>query len=893
MAFDPDAYLAKAKPASFDPDAYLKSTAPPDAVPVVKDDYEAEQLGAAMQRLDNGEEVLPFLPENPNKAKVTVGLPEIKERKEDRSLFDRLTGANKVAAAAIAAPLAEAADFYTSKDKSGFSMANSAGVTALNSGALGLGPRLMAAQDATDAITGPREDETVTDISSALKRMKGVMGRNAKSSLEFIKAPIETSKKFKEAYDTSLEKNRAGFSDAVAANPKSAFVGGMAPALASVPKSAAQVGITALANALGGTSANYDDVLTGDTDALKTLGSETAMSVGPAMAGFKFPGTTAATMLAAPTVAEWTGHEMSPEQATQLRMSGSLGLGARGINALQNVAKGRSTAFAKKADAAHLEATAKDRAALPAANEKVRAANESVRRQVASDAQDLQENRIKKNNAGYDKFEDELNVVGKQRVAENDADATNQATKKAAREEARAASNKALEDSVATDLSRRAEADAAKKAAEDASNKVLIESFLASERKKTESQTPQKRAGKSVEPEKNIDAQADALLGNEVKKALVRMRNNPEGFLEWSDQAKKGFEAVKPDYQADSNQVLEGFADGKAAVRAKIMEKLLAERSAKQGQTPVQAAPEDVIPQTEVRARPAEFFLKPPSNDTVVDAPSPFAPAEAPVVAPKVKASPTEALSQRDIAEIAKRLGLTDEDVETFRVARPGVKLPALPTKQVPGKALAAEDVDPNTPATKATQRPNSSFKPAERPASPTKVVAPEVMAAKAKENVPPDLISLDAEPSYFKELQVLRPTEGRKLDLGRKAVSATEKRDAMVKRIGDKEGVRAQGKKLIGEEIKDTALNPLKWIENFTPVGAAAKAIYKTPEGRAYFFNRASKILDNDPRLSAKYSTLFASAGSGRVPIATLERAIRSDPELQAALEEPQEEEE
>ncbi len=202
------------------------------------------------------------------------------------------------------------------------------GLAAANSGALGFGPQVLAAEDAVAAVTGHETGDTpvdLTDLKSLYTRVKKLRDMSNTAAARLMTSPIETLKQAHSVYKESVPKYRAGFAEQVEKHPLASFGGAVLPSLvAGVPKGAASVMIPAAV----ASAASNEDISSGDVSAgslAKTgLGAGFGAVVGAL--GYKAPVVAGAGALGAAALGEKLG--LSDAERTQLVLAGGLGVGA-------------------------------------------------------------------------------------------------------------------------------------------------------------------------------------------------------------------------------------------------------------------------------------------------------------------------------------------------------------------------------------------------------------------------------------------------------------------------------------------------------------------------------------------------------------------------------------
>lgn len=129
-------------------------------------------------------------------------------------------------------------------------------LSGLNSAAASLGPQALAMGDAVDAIAPRRpeeQDETVYDLASAGKRVKGVARRTGEAIKNLATGPDGTFDKAVEAYAQSLPQYRGGFGAEYEREPVAALAGGVTGGMLAGPKSVGQSMVSAGLNAFNAT----------------------------------------------------------------------------------------------------------------------------------------------------------------------------------------------------------------------------------------------------------------------------------------------------------------------------------------------------------------------------------------------------------------------------------------------------------------------------------------------------------------------------------------------------------------------------------------------------------------------------------------------------------------
>jgi hypothetical protein len=221
-----------------------------------------------------------------------------------------------------------------------------AGISALNSAALGNAPRALAFDDAMVAASGmPKGDESINAddpikfAATAYLRAKGLLGRGAQAAKNFVNDPTGTYYRASEAYEKGLPKYREGFGQAFEDHPLASFAGGVAGGMAAGPRS---IGQAALTGGVAGASSSAADPT---KNPLRFL-ADTGLGAGLSAAGFKYPVGTGAASLGAAAFGDKVG--LDPTTRLQLGLAGSLGVGMglanRGSGALASRAEGKSDA---------------------------------------------------------------------------------------------------------------------------------------------------------------------------------------------------------------------------------------------------------------------------------------------------------------------------------------------------------------------------------------------------------------------------------------------------------------------------------------------------------------------------------------------------------------------
>lgn len=139
-----------------------------------------------------------------------------------------------------------------------------------NMAAQQLGPRVMALESAQDAVLGPRDDESVTDLPSAGRRVANLYGRNLEGARRLLSDPVGAFDTAAAAYDDAVSGNRRGFQAIHDANPKASFGGMVGGAMLGGPRTLGQSVVSGMLSMAGGTDADYGKIASGDgAEALK------------------------------------------------------------------------------------------------------------------------------------------------------------------------------------------------------------------------------------------------------------------------------------------------------------------------------------------------------------------------------------------------------------------------------------------------------------------------------------------------------------------------------------------------------------------------------------------------------------------------------------------------
>lgn len=275
--------------------------------------------------------------------KETNALPPVPKRAE-KPWYDQM-----VEQTGVAGPLGE----WLLK-KAGRA-ADAAKVGAANSASLGMLPEVLASEDAMDAVTGPRGDESVTNVTTAVNRVKSLGRRGVEFGKRLLEDPADTVKTAASAYFPAQDDVNTAAGKLNEAEPVGSLVGnvwgaGLGGGAMAGPSLVGKGAATGAAQAFGNSSAEPVRRLIEGSPAeaagdVVALGQDTGLGALLGVAGAKAPGLTG-TVLAGKAAAgvNLDGSPMTKSQRIQEGAAGVLGMVGGAAAKGGEISRGRSLA---------------------------------------------------------------------------------------------------------------------------------------------------------------------------------------------------------------------------------------------------------------------------------------------------------------------------------------------------------------------------------------------------------------------------------------------------------------------------------------------------------------------------------------------------------------------